>query len=334
MKRREFITFLGGAATASSVSWPLAAPAQQQSRMRRIGVLMAYAEDDLEAQAWIRTLLQGLKEHGWIDGSTARFDYRWATGNLKPMGSYAAELMALNPDLIVAAATPALEAVWRETRSVPIVFVNVADPIGQGFVAGMAQPGGNVTGFTSFEFSMGGKWVEVLKEISPSLVRSLIIYNPATAPYFPLFFRWIEAASASFSVKLIVTPVHDAAEIERVIATAAHESNSSLIVVPSAFMTTHRELIIGAAARHRLPAIYGYGYYAASGGLVSYGFDVRDLFRRAASYVDRILKGTKPADLPVQAPTTYQLVINLRTAKTLGVEIPPTPIARADEVIE
>jgi putative ABC transport system substrate-binding protein len=198
----------------------------------------------------------------------------------------------------------------------------------------MAQPGGNVTGFTSFEFSMGSKWVEVLKEISPSLVRIVIIYNPTTAPYFPLFFRWIEAAAASFAVKLIVTPIHDAAEIERVIATAAHESNSSLIVVPSAFMTTHRELIIGAAARGRLPAIYGYSYYAASGGLVSYGFDVHDLFRRAASYVDRILKGAKPADLPVQAPTTYQLVINLRTARALGLEIPPTLLARADEVIE
>jgi putative tryptophan/tyrosine transport system substrate-binding protein len=332
MRRREFITLLGGA--ASSAAWPLAAEAQQQSRMRRIGVLMAYAEDDLEAQAWIRALLQGLKEHGWIDGSTASFDYRWARGNLKPMGPYAAELMALNPDLIVAAATPALEAVWRETRSVPIVFVNVADPIGPGFVAGMAHPGGNVTGFTSFEFSMGGKWVEVLKEISPSLVRIVVTYNPATAPYFPLFFRWIETAAPSFAVKLIVTPVHDAAEIEHVIATAAHESNSSLIVVPSAFMTTHRELIIGAAARHRLPAIYGYGYYAASGGLVSYGFDVRDLFRRAASYVDRILKGAKPADLPVQAPTTYQLVINLRTAKALGLTVPETLLARADEVIE
>jgi putative tryptophan/tyrosine transport system substrate-binding protein len=330
MRRRWFITLLGGAAAG----WPLAARGQQQSRMRRIGVLMAYAEDDLEAQAWIRALLQGLKEHGWIDGSTASFDYRWARGNLKPMGFYAAELMALNPDLIVAAATPALEAVWRETRSVPIVFVNVADPIGQGFVAGMAHPGGNVTGFTSFEFSMGGKWVEVLKEISPSLVRIVVTYNPATAPYFPLFFRWIETAAPSFAVKLIVTPVHDAAEIEHVIATAAHESNSSLIVVPSAFMTTHRELIIGAAARHRLPAIYGYGYYAASGGLVSYGFDVRDLFRRAASYVDRILKGAKPADLPVQAPTTYQLVINLRTAKALGLTVPETLLARADEVIE
>jgi putative tryptophan/tyrosine transport system substrate-binding protein len=329
MRRREFITLLGGAA-----AWPLAARAQQQSRMRRIGVLMAYAEDDLEAQSWIRALLQGLKEHGWIDGSTIRLDCRWARGNLKPMGSNAAELMALNPDLIVAAATPALEAVSQETRSVPIVFVNVADPIGQGFVAGMAHPGGNITGFTSFEFSMGGKWVEVLKEISPSLVRIVVTYNPATAPYFPLFFQWIETAATSFAVKLIVTPVHDATEIERVIATAADESNSSLIVVPSAFMTIHRELIIRAAARHRLPAIYGYGYYAASGGLVSYGFDVRDLFRRAASYVDRILKGAKPADLPVQTPTTYQLVINLRTAKALGLEIPPALIARADEVIE
>jgi putative tryptophan/tyrosine transport system substrate-binding protein len=329
MRRREFITLVGGIAAA----WPRALRAQQ-SRMRCIGVLMACAEDDLEAQSWIRALQQGLKEHGWIDGSTVRLDYRWARGNLKPMGSNAAELMALNPNLIVAAATPALEAVSRETRSVPIVFVNVADPIGQGFVAGMAHPGGNVTGFTSFEFSMGGKWVEVLKEISPSLVRIVVTYNPATAPYFPLFFRWIESAASSFAVKLIVTPVHDTMEIERVITTAAHESNSSLIVVPSAFMTTHRELIVGAAARHRLPAIYGYGYYAASGGLVSYGFDVRDLFRRAASYVDRILKGAKPADLPVQAPTTYQLVINLRTAKALGLEIPPTLIARADEVIE
>ena len=250
------------------------------------------------------------------------------------MGSYAADLMAHSPDVIVAAATPALAAVWRETRSVPIVFVNVADPIGQGFVAGMAHPGGNVTGFTSFEFSTGGKWVEVLKEISPSLVRIVVIYHPATAPYFPLFFRSIEAAAPSFAVKPIVTPVYDAAEIERVIATAAQEPNSGLIVVPSAFMTTHRELIIGAAARDRLPAVYGYSYYAASGGLVSYGFDVRDLFRRAASYVDRILKGAKPGDLPVQAPNTFQLVINLRTAKALGLDVPPTLLVRADEVIE
>jgi putative ABC transport system substrate-binding protein len=329
MTRREFITLLGCA-----VAWPLAARAQQAEGMRRIGVLMGYAENDPEAQAWIRVLVQGLKERGWIDGSTVRFDYRWATGTLNPMGSYAADLMALSPDLIVAAATPALAAVWRETRSVPIVFVNVADPIGQGFVAGMAHPGGNVTGFTSFEFSTGGKWVEVLKEISPSLVRIVVIYNPATAPYFPLFLRSIEAAAPSFAVKPIVVPVHDAAEIERVIATAAQESNSGLIVVPSAFMTTHRELIIGAAARDRLPAVYGYSYYAASGGLVSYGFDVRDLFRRAASYVDRILKGAKPGDLPVQAPNTFQLVINLRTAKALGLEIPPNLLAIADEVIE
>jgi putative ABC transport system substrate-binding protein len=250
------------------------------------------------------------------------------------MGSYAADLMALSPDVIVAAATPALAAVWRETRSVPIVFVNVADPIGQGFVAGMAQPGGNVTGFTSFEFSTGGKWVEVLKEILPSLVRIVVIYHPATAPYFPLFFRSIEAAAPSFAVKPIVTPVHDAAEIERVIATAAQESNTGLIVVPSAFMTTHRELVIGAAARDRLPAVYGYSYYAASGGLVSYGFDVRDLFRRAASYVDRILKGAKPADLPVQAPVKFELVVNLRAARVIGVTVPPAVIARADEVIE
>jgi len=327
MNRREFITLFGGAVASA---WPHSVPAQQGERVRRIGVLMGYAESDPEAQAWIRVLLQGLKEHGWIDGSTVRFDYRWA----KPMGSYAADLMALSPDLIVAAATPALTAVWRETRSVPIVFVNVADPIGQGFVAGMAHPGGNVTGFTSFEFSTGGKWVEVLKEISPSLVRIVVIYNPATAPYFPLFLRSIEAAAPSFAVKPIVVPVHDAAEIERVIATAAQESNSGLIVVPSAFMTTHRELIIGAAARDRLPAVYGYSYYAASGGLVSYGFDVRDLFRRAASYVDRILKGAKPGDLPVQAPNTFQLVINLRTAKALGLDIPPMLLARADEVID
>ncbi len=231
--RRKFLATLGGAA-----AWPVLAHAQQPSeRMRRIGVLMGYAENDPEAQAWIRVLVQGLKEHGWIDGSTVRFDYRWATGNLNPMGSYAADLMALSPDLIVAAATPALAAVWREARSVPIVFVNIADPIGQGFVAGMAHPGGNVTGFTSFEFSTGGKWVEVLKEISPSLVRIVVIYNPATAPYFPLFFRSIEAAAPSFTVKPIVAPVYDAAEIERVIATAAQESNSGLIVVPSAFMT-------------------------------------------------------------------------------------------------
>jgi putative tryptophan/tyrosine transport system substrate-binding protein len=233
---------------------------------------------------------------------------------------------------MVAAATPALAAIAQETRSIPIVFVNVADPVGQGFVPNFAHPGGNITGFTSFEFSMGGKWVETIHEIRPSVTRAAVIFNPATAPYFPFFLHAIQAGASSFQISIDVSPVQNTADVERTVSQPA--SDACLIVVPSTFMTTHRELVIRLAAKHHTPAIYGFGYYARDGGLVSYGFDVRDIFMRAASYVDRILRGGQPADLPVQVPTKYELVINLKTAKALGIEIPPQLLATADEVIE
>jgi putative tryptophan/tyrosine transport system substrate-binding protein len=330
MKRREFITLLGGAAAA----WPLAARAQQPERMRRIGVLMGYSESDAEAQAWIAIFLLGLKQLGWIEGRNIQFDYRWAGGNVERMESYAAELAAFNPDLVLAGSTPALAALWHQTRTIPIVFVNVADPVEQGFISTLAHPGRNITGFTSLEFSMGAKWVETLKEISPSLARIALLYNPETAPYFASFLPSIESAASSLSVKTLPTPVHSAAEIETAIKTVADRSSSGLIVVPSAFATIHRETIISRAAQFRLPAVYGFGYYAASGGLIAYGIDVLDMYRRASAYVDRILNGTNAGDLPVQAPNKFQLVINLKTAKAFGLDVPATLLARADEVIE
>jgi len=329
LKRREFITLLGGAAAA----WPLAAWAQQAGKVARVGVLMGYAGSDTEAEAWIAIFLQGLKQLGWIEGRNVQFDYRWAGGNVERMQSDSAELVELNPDLVLVGSTPALAALWRQTRTIPIVFVNVADPVGQGFISSLAHPGGNVTGFTSLEFSMGAKWVEMLKEISPSLARVTLLYNPETAPYFTSFLPSIEAAASSLSVKTLPSPVHSAAEIEPAIKAVANQS-SGLIVVPSVFATIHRLTIIAQAAQLRLPAVYGFGYYAASGGLIAYGIDVLDMYRRAAAYVDRILNGTNAADLPVQAPNKFQLVINLKTAKALGLDVPTTLLARADEVIE
>jgi putative tryptophan/tyrosine transport system substrate-binding protein len=330
MRRREFITLLGGAAIAS----PLASRAQQSNRTGHIGVLMGYAEDDLEAKAWITGFVEGLKKLGWTEGNNLRIEYRWTSGSVEQLRSYGAELLGLKPDVILAASTPALAAVYQQTRSVPVVFVNVADPIKQGFVSGLAHPDANVTGFTSLEFSMGSKWIETLKQISPSLTRAALIFNPETAPYFPSFLGPIETAASSFAVKTITTPVHDAADVERTISTFAHELNGGIVVVPSAFTTIHRQLFIDQAAQYRLPAVYGFSYYAHSGGLVSYGINVRDMYSRAASYVDRILKGTELADLPVQAPTKFELVINLKTAKALGLTVPDKLIALADEVIE
>jgi putative ABC transport system substrate-binding protein len=330
MRRREFITMLGGAAAA----WPLVARAQQTGKVARVGVLMGYAESDAEAEAWIAIFLHGLKQLGWIEGRNIRFDYRWAGGNVERMQSYSAELAELNPDLVLVGSTPALAALWRQTRTIPIVFVNVADPVGQGFISSLAHPGGNITGFTSLEFSMGAKWVEMLKEISPSLARVTLLYNPETAPYFTSFLPSIEAAASSLSVKTLPSPVHSASEIEPAIKAVANQSSSGLIVVPSVFATIHRLTIIAQAAQLRLPAVYGFGYYAASGGLIAYGIDVLDMYRRAAAYVDRILNGANAGELPVQAPNKFQLVINLKTAKALGLEVPPMLLARADEVIE
>ena len=319
---------IGGAA-----AWPLAAHAQQGERVRRIGVLMGYSAEDREAEGWLKMFGQGLHDRGWTDGNTMRVT-RWATSTTEQLDSHAAELVGMAPDIILAASTPALAAAARETRSISIVFVNVADPIGQGFLPNFARPGGNITGFTSFEFSMGAKWIETIREVRGSVVRVFVIFNPETAPYFPFFLRSIEAAASSFQLQLDVIPIHGAADLERTIGEIAHATNACLVVVPSTFMATHRQTVIALAAQHRVPAIYGFGYYCRSGGLVSYGFDVRDLFLRAASYVDRILKGEKAGDLPVQTPTKFELVINLKTAKALGLEIPPTLLARADEVIE
>ena len=331
MKRREFITLLGGAA---AVAWPLAARAQQPDRVRRIGVLMASAADDSESQARIAAFLQGLQQLGWADGRNMRIDTRWATTDADDIRRHAAELAALAPDVLVAAtgtvtAAPLLQA----TRTVPIVFVQVIDPVGAGFVVSLARPGGNATGFTIYEYGMSGKWLELLKEIAPRMARAAVLRDPAIASGIGQFAA-AQAVAPSLGVELSPVDVRDAGEIEHAVTAFARSSNGGLIVTASALATRHRDLIIALAARHRLPAVYSYRYMVAAGGLVSYGPDSLDQYRRAAGYVDRILKGEKPADLPVQAPTKYELAINLKAAKALGLELPATVLARADVVIE
>ena len=327
MRRREFITLIGGAA-----AWPLAARAQQPERMRRIGVLMYWTADDTEGQARLAAFTQALKQLGWSDGSNLRIDIRWATAD--DVRRHAAELVALAPDVLVsgtgtATTVPLLES----TRTVPIVFVAVIDPVGAGFVASLARPGGNATGFTMFEYGLSGKWLELLKQIVPSITRAAVLRDPAVASGIGQFAA-VQAVAPSLGVELSPVDVRDAPEIERAVTSFARSSSGGLIVTPSPLANRHRDLIIMLAARHRLPAVYAWRYYVTDGGLVSYGPDSIDQYRRAAGYVDRILKGEKPADLPVQAPTKYELVINLKTAKALGLEVPPTLLARADEVIE
>jgi ABC-type uncharacterized transport system substrate-binding protein len=330
VKRREFITLIGGAA-----AWPLAARAQQSNQTRRIGVLMGPAESDPEGQSEITAFRRGLQNLGWTGGRDVRIAYRWAGGDTDRMQTFAKELMALQPDVILAATSPVVAALLRESSTVPIVFVRVADPIDSGFVSNLARPGGNVTGFAFFEPSLLTKWLGLLKEIAPGIAGVTAMFNPATAPGGGLhFLRLAEAAAPSIAVELKAGPVHDVAEIERVIAALAQAPAGGLMPLPDIFLNVHRELIIELSTRYRVPTIYQYRYFATGGGLVSYGPDVVDQYVRAASYVDRILKGEKPADLPVQAPTKYELVINLKTAKALGLEVPPTLLARADEVIE
>jgi putative tryptophan/tyrosine transport system substrate-binding protein len=331
MNRREFITLLGGAA---AVAWPLAARAQQPDRVRRVGVLMASAADDSESQARIAAFLQGLQQLGWADGRNVRIDTRWATTDADDIRRHASELAALAPDVLVAAtgtvtAAPLLQA----TRTVPIVFVQVIDPVGAGFVVSLARPGGNATGFTIYEYGMSGKWLELLKEIAPSMARAAVLRDPAIASGIGQFAA-AQAVAPSLGVELSPVDVRDAGEIERAVTAFARSPNGGLIVTASALATRHRDLIIALAARHRLPAVYSYRYMVVAGGLVSYGPDSLDQYRRAAGYVDRILKGEKPADLPVQAPTKYALVLNLKTANALGLDIPTTVLSRADEVIE
>jgi putative ABC transport system substrate-binding protein len=327
MKRREFMTLIGSVAAA----WPLAARAQQPERMRRIGVLMNLAADDPEGQARIVAFVQGLQESGWTDGHNVRIDTRWAAGDAARFQRYAEELLVLAPDVILASATPSVQALQHATRTVPIVFANVGDPVGTGLVASLARPGGNITGFTPFEFGFGAKWLELLKDIAPRVTRVAVLRD-LTIGIGQL--SAIQAVAPSFGVELSAVGVRDAGELENAVAAFARSSNGAMIVTASTWALIHRELVTMLAARHRLPAVYAWRYFVTAGGLISYGPNSIDPFRRAAGYVDRILRGDKPADLPVQAPTKYELVINLKTAKTLGIDLPTSILSRADEVIE
>ena len=328
MRRREFITLLGGAA-----SWPLAARAQQPERMRRIGVLTNLVADDPEAQARVGAFLQGLQEFGWAVGRNVRIEYRWGAGDADRTRGYAAELVALAPDVILTSGASALAPLLQATRSVPVVFAQVPDPVGAGFVNSLARPGGNTTGFITYEYGLSGKWLELLTQIAPSVTRAAVIRDPAVSAGTG---QWGAIQAVAPSVRVLVSPVNvrDAGEIERDVAAFAHGSNSGLIVTASALAIRHRNLIVTLAARHRLPAVYYQRGYVTGGGLISYGPDFIDQYRRAAGYVDRILKVEKPADLPVQAPTKYELFINLKTAKALALDVPAALLARADEVIE
>ena len=329
MKRREFITLLGGA-----TAWPLVTRAQQPVGMRRIGVLMAYAESDPEGRAWVDAFREGFNKLGWTEGRNIRIDIRWATIDTALMQRFAKELVALQPDLILSQNTPTTAALLRQTRTIPIVFVNIADPIGSGFVASFPRPGGNVTGFVNMEPMMVSKWLELLKEVAPRVTRVALLFNPATAPYTKIFLDPFKAAAVSFAVEAVVAPVHDASELASVIAAQAREPNGGLIVMNDSFTNVYRKEVTSLAARYRLPAVYAFRFFADLGGLLSYGNDPLDNFRRATVYADRILKGEKPADLPVQAPTRYEFVINLKTAKALGLNVPWFLQQSADEVIE
>jgi putative ABC transport system substrate-binding protein len=333
MRRRAFISLLGGAAAAPAMLWPLAARAQQPDRTRRIGVLMSLTADDPEGQVRLTAFLQGLQQLGWTDGRNLRIDSRWGAGNADLLHRYATELVALAPDVILASGTSTMGPLLRATRTVPIVFTQVTDPVGAGFVDSLARPGGNATGFTLSEYGISGKWLELLKEIAPRVTRVAVLRDPDMAAGSGQLGA-IQSVAPSFGVELSPVNVRDAPEIERAVAAFARSSNGGMIVSASGLAIVHRDLIITLAARHRLPAVYFARYFVTGGGLISYGSDNIDPHRRAAGYVDRILKGEKPADLPVQAPTKYELVINLNTAKVLGLDVPPMLLARADEVIE
>jgi ABC-type uncharacterized transport system substrate-binding protein len=330
MKRRGFITLLGGGAAA----WPLAARGQQRERIRRVGVLMPFTADDAEGQARLLAFAQGLQQLGWAVGGNLRIDTRWSAGDAEPNRTYAAELLALTPDVILAVGGAVVPSLLQATRTVPIVFTGTPDPVGAGFVESLARPGGNVTGFTPFlEFGISAKWLELLKEIAPHVTRAAVIRDPALATGVGQLGA-IQSVAPSLGVELRPLGVRDAGEIERAITGFARSPNGGLIVTGSTLVVVHRNLIVTLAARHKLPAVYYERMFAAAGGLISYGPDQIDQYRQAAGYVDRILRGEKPADLPVQAPTKYDLVLNLKTAKAMGLTVPETLLARADEVIE
>jgi putative tryptophan/tyrosine transport system substrate-binding protein len=330
MRRREFIAALSGLAA----TWPFAASAQQSNRVRRIGVLLPYAESDPEANAWLATFREELEKFGWNDGSNLRMDYRWAAADAESMQRFARELVALEPDAILTQNTTTTAAMLQQTRYIPIVFAQIADPVGAGFVASLRQPGGNVTGFINLEASLSSKWLELLKAIAPRVNRVAFLFNPATAPYFEYYLSAFKAAALSFGVEPIAAPFRDTAELELVVAAQAREPNGGLIAMPDTFQTINREKITSLVARYRLPAVYAFRAFAQSGGLLSYGNDRFDNYRRAAGYVDRILRGEKPGNLPVQQPTKFELVINLKTAKALGLAVPTNLLSLADEVIE
>jgi putative tryptophan/tyrosine transport system substrate-binding protein len=330
MRRREFITLLGG-----MVAWPFAVRAQQGERIRKIGVLMGIAESNPQSAPRVKGMREELRQLGWTEGHNLQMDFRWAAGDPKQVMALARELVDRQPDLIIAQGTPTTAALLQQTSTIPIVFVQVADPITSGFIQSFARPGGNATGFTNFEYStIAEKWLEMLKQIAPRLTRVAVLFNPETAAYSRHFLSSMEVAGSSLGLQPIPTPIRTPVDIEQALNASVRESDSALAVLPDIFTGAHLLPIIAGAARHRLPAMYPFRIFAESGGLISYGSEPDDLYRRAVGYVDRILKGSKPADLPVQAPTKFELVINLKTAKTLGLTVPPTLLARADEVIE
>jgi putative tryptophan/tyrosine transport system substrate-binding protein len=330
VRRRDFITFLGGAAA----TWPLTARAQQDDRARRVGILNLLGETDPEAQLWDTAFRKRLDDLGWVDGRNIRLDYRWAAGNVERLQFFAKELVALNPDLLVAISTPATAALQRETKTIPIVFTVVSDPVGSGFVASLPNPGSNITGFINIEASLSGKWLDLMREVAPRVSHIGVMFNPTTAPYARYYVDTFRSAASALSVEPIEAAVHSTTEVEAVMTKLGGAPDSGLVVIPDTSMVIYRETIISLAERYHLPTIYPFRLFVAGGGLISYGIDIPDLLRGAATYVDRILRGAKPNELPVQLPTKFELIVNLKTAKSLGLTIPESFLQRADGVIE
>jgi putative tryptophan/tyrosine transport system substrate-binding protein len=333
LRRREFIAGLG-AVGAPSAMWSLVARAQQPERMRHVGVLMNVVQEDPSGPAEVTAFRQGLTELGWIEGRNIDIKLRWPGSNIALAQTFAKELVGLRPDVLIGRSTPTTAALKRETGTIPIIFVNITEPVEQGFVQSLARPGGNITGFSNFEASIGGKWLQLLKEADPRISRVAVIYNPQTAPFAGLFLRSVQSAAPTFAVEVITMPIQSDADIEVALTTFARQPSGGLIAIPDSFTVQHRDLIIALAARNRVPALYANLVSTPIGGLMAFSVDTRDLMQRAATYVDRILKGASPADLPVQQPAKFQLSINLTAAKTIGLDFVPTLIARADEVIE
>ncbi|MFZ2080536.1 MAG: ABC transporter substrate-binding protein [Xanthobacteraceae bacterium] len=330
MRRRDFIKVTVGSAAA----WPLTARAQQSNQMKRIGVLMPYAENDKESSLRVTALHEGLLKLGWTEGRNIRFEHRWSASDPEAIAKLAREIVDSRPDVILADTTPVTAAMLHETRTIPIVFVQVGDPVGSGFVTSFQHPGGNATGFNNFPPTLTSKWLELLMEIVPHTARVMYLFNPPTAPFAQRFLEPLKGAASSIGVEDIASPVHDTSEVEAVIAAFAHEPGGGLVVLPSNFMLTHRDLVITLAERYRLPTIYPFRYYSESGGLLSYGNVPADSYRQAATYIDQILRGAKPADLPVQMSVKFELVVNLKAAKAIGLKIPESFLVRADKVIE